>query len=158
MGIPIEFMEKPMTVLRRSTLFSFILILLSAGVSACSTSDSPDHVYSMASLDGMPAKVQSAPATVRQAYQFAVANPDLLKQIPCYCGCGAVGHTSNYDCYVADVDLQGTIAYDAHALGCTICVDITQDMMRLLDKGQSASEIRSYVDQTYARYGPSNMP
>jgi hypothetical protein len=37
-------------------------------------------------------------------------------------------------------------------------VDITQDTMRLMDEGKSVSEIRSYVDRTYAQYRPSNMP
>jgi hypothetical protein len=48
--------------------------------------------------------------------------------------------------------------YDTHALGCSICLDITQDTMRLLAQGQSVSEIKAYVDQTYAQFGPSNMP
>ncbi len=58
----------------------------------------------MASMDSMPVAVKLAPVTVQQAYQFAAANPDTLKQIPCYCGCGAMGHTSNYSCYVQGVD------------------------------------------------------
>ena len=47
---------------------------------------------------------------------------------------------------------------DSHALGCSICVDITQDAMRLLEQGKTVGEIKAYVDQTYAQYGPSNMP
>jgi hypothetical protein len=30
--------------------------------------------------------------------------------------------------------------------------------MRLLKDGKSVPEIRTYVDQSYAKYGPSNMP
>jgi hypothetical protein len=112
----------------------------------------------MASLVQMPADVKNAPVTVQQAYQFNVANPELLKQIPCYCGCGSMGHTSNYACYVTDVGGDGKINYDTHALGCSICVDITQDTMRLLRQGKTVPEIRAYVDQTYSKYGPSNMP
>lgn len=111
----------------------------------------------MASMDKMPSGVKSAPVTVQQAYQFAAANPEVLKQIPCYCGCGAMGHTSNYACYVTSVDPSGTITYDDHALGCSICVDITQDVMRLLKENKPIHEIRAYVDTTYAKYGPSNM-
>ena len=50
------------------------------------------------------------------------------------------------------------ITYDPHALGCSICVDITQDTIRLLKQGKSVQEIRSYVDSTYSKFGPSNMP
>jgi hypothetical protein len=106
----------------------------------------------------VPLEVKSAPEVVRTSYQFAIANPDVLTQLPCYCGCGGMGHTSNYSCYVADEDADGTLKFDNHALGCSICVDITVDAMRMLDEGKSLTEIRSYVDQTYSAFGPSNMP
>jgi len=112
----------------------------------------------MMPLDRMPTEVQSAPVLVQQAYQFAAVNPDIMKQIPCYCGCGAMGHTSNYSCYVQNVDANGNITFDNHALGCSICVDITQDVIRLQREGKSIQEIRAYVDATYSKYGPSNMP
>jgi hypothetical protein len=116
------------------------------------------HDLSMSPLSGMPPDVQRAPVVVRQAYQFAAANPEMLTQIPCYCGCGTIGHTSNYDCYVTGRDAGGAINFDSHAIGCSLCVDITQDTMRLLREGKSISEIRGYVDGTYAKYGTSNMP
>ena len=145
--------------LHRLSLFLVILtLILSGALSACSTKTA-EHSFPMASMDGMPAEVQSAPVTVQQAYQFAVANPDVLHELPCYCGCGPIGHTSNYACYVAEQNPDGTVkTFDNHALGCSICVDITQDAMRLLKDGKSVPEIRAYVDQTYAKYGPSNMP
>lgn len=144
--------------LGRMTFLALALILsgLSAG---CQATPGPDgHDLAMAPLSDMPADVQAAPVTVQEAYQFAVANPEIVKQMPCYCGCGAMGHTSNYSCYVADVGEEGEVTFDPHALGCSICVDITQDTMRLLRQGQSPAEIRAYVDSTYAKYGPSNMP
>lgn len=112
----------------------------------------------MASMEIMPAEVQAAPVLVQQAYQFAVANPEVMKQIPCYCGCGAMGHASNYACYVSEVDDNGTVTFDTHALGCSICVDITQDTMRQLEQGKPVSDIKAYIDQTYSQYGPSNIP
>ena len=106
----------------------------------------------------MPAEVQSAPATVQTAYQFAAANPDVMKNIPCYCGCGNIGHTSNYSCYVSSVNAGGKVTFDNHALGCSICVDITQDVMRMLRDGKTPQEARAYIDATYSKYGPSNIP
>jgi hypothetical protein len=136
-----------------------LLVILSILLSACGPkTSSSDHELAMASLDQMPADVKNAPVTVQQAYQFNVANPEVMKQIPCYCGCGAMGHTSNYSCYVTGVGADGKINYDTHALGCSICVDITQDTMRLLKQGKTTPEIKAYVDQTYSKYGPSNMP
>ena len=126
--------------------------------SAQPSTASPLHDMAMAPLSVMPDEVQTAPVVVQQAYQFAVANPDIVQQLPCYCGCGAMGHTSNYACYVADVEADGKRKYDPHALGCSICVDITQDAIRLTQQGKRPPEIRAYVDQTYSKYGPSNMP
>jgi hypothetical protein len=133
------------------------LFLLAGTLAGCAPGGT-DTVLKMASVNVLPAEVKAAPVSVREAYQFAVANPDILGVIPCYCGCGPVGHTSNYACYISAVEDDGTITFDSHSLGCSICVDITQDTMRLLKDGRSVSEIRSYVDNTYSRYGPSNMP
>ncbi len=94
---------------------------------------------------------------VQLAYQFAIANASIMKQIPCYCGCGKIGHTSNFACYASGVDADGKVIFDTHALGCSICVDITQDTIRLLKEGKTVQEVKTYVDQTYAKYGSSNM-
>lgn len=144
----------------RKIVFLFLIGLIAlTSLSACTTqSESSDVHLNMTSMDMMPAEVQSAPVTVQQAYQFASANPDVMKNIPCYCGCGNVGHTSNYACYVSSVDDKGNIRFDNHALGCSICVDITQDVMRLLREGKSLQDARAYIDATYSKYGPSNIP
>lgn len=143
---------------RRLTLLLVTLALILSGVlSACST-QTAEHSFPMASLADMPAEVQSAPVTVQQAYQFAVANPDVMHELPCYCGCGPIGHTSSYSCYVAEQNTDSSVnIFDNHALGCSICVDITQDAMRMLREGNTVPEIRAYVEQTYSKYGPSNM-
>lgn len=138
------------------SFFVFLVLSVSLFLSACSAGNQKNTV--LMSLDKMPVEVQAAPVSVQQAYQFAAANPDLMKQIPCYCGCGAMGHTSNYACYVQSVDASGVIIFDTHALGCSICVDITQDAMRLLKSGKSSQEIKAYMDATYGQYGPSNIP
>jgi hypothetical protein len=144
--------------LSRKLFFALILLALaSAGLPACSSQAEEVHL-NMTSMNVMPAEVRSAPVTVQQAYQFASANPDLMKNIPCYCGCGNMGHGSNYACYVSEADGQGNLTFDNHALGCSICVDITQDAMRLLRQGKSPGDIRTYVDTKYSQYGPSNIP
>jgi hypothetical protein len=130
--------------------------ILAAALPACTTTSDASGLDLMP-MEQLPDELQSAPASVRTAYQFAAANPDVVQLIPCYCGCGSIGHRSNYDCYVSDVDPSGVIHFDGHALGCSICVDITLDAMRLLKEGKSVPEIRTYVDATYSKYGTSNM-
>ena len=144
----------------RKLFFGLMVALIAmTSLSACSAQSNGEEVHlGMAPMDLMPAEVQSAPVIVQEAYQFNVANPEVMKNIPCYCGCGSIGHTSNYDCYVSNVDDKGEITFDNHALGCSICVDITQDVMRLLKERKSLQEARAYIDATYSRYGPSNVP
>lgn len=143
---------------RRFTFLILLLILILStvltGCSSGSQNSTPD--LKMAPMSDMPAEVKKASVTVQDAYRFNVANPDIMKQIPCYCGCGDMGHASNYACYVQD-DTNGKITFDSHALGCSICVDITIDTMRMLKEGKSVTEIKQAVDDTYAKYGPSNI-
>ena len=145
------------TSVRRLIYLLLILSLTLSGLLSACSSEQMNHSFDMADMSGMPTDVQTAPVSVQQAYQFAVANPDILTELPCYCGCGDMGHTSNYACYVTDQNEDGSLIFDNHALGCSICVDITQDAMRMLDESKTVPEIRAYVDQTYAKYGPSNI-
>jgi hypothetical protein len=145
-----------MKIPRKFLFVPTIVLILLAGLPACSNQQQVD--LHMTPLDKRPAQVQSAPVTVQEAYQFASANPDLMQNIPCYCGCGNVGHTSNYSCYVSDTDGSGSFTFDNHALGCSICVDITQGVMRMSREGKSPQEIRSSIDGTYSKYGSSNIP
>lgn len=149
-------MRYPRVLVILTGLFILLFVITSgcAGNSAQETSSQ----MNMASMADMPDEVQAAPQSVQESYRFAAANAELLSQIPCYCGCGAMGHTSNYSCYVSGENEDGSLSFDAHALGCSICVDITQDTMRLVRDGKSVAEIRSYIDQTYSPFGPSNMP
>jgi len=70
----------------------------------------------LAPLDALPAEVRKSPVEVRDAYRYAVAHPEILKAIPCYCGCEVVRHRSNYDCYVAEVRPDGSVVFSDHGL------------------------------------------
>jgi hypothetical protein len=132
-------------------LLAAVAALILVGLTACGS----ETTLAMAPLSEMPDFVQSAPLRVQEAYQFAVANPDMLTHQPCYCGCGSMGHTSNLSCYVQDIDTNGTTRFDNHAAGCGICVDITQDVIRLTNEGKSQFAIRHYIDATYSPFGPT---
>jgi hypothetical protein len=133
-----------------------ILVLLFVGASAagCSAGTSSQtertHDVAMAEVSSMPSQVQNAPQVVRDGYRFAATHADVLRQIPCYCGCGAMGHGSNYACF-----WQENAQVDEHALNCGICVDIAQDVRRSLERGQSLAEIRAQIDADYSRFGPA---
>ena len=64
-----------------------------------------------------PAQYLRAAAPVREAYSWAIAHEPTLRFIPCYCGCGEDGHTSNYSCYVQQVMAGGRVILDPHGFG-----------------------------------------
>ncbi len=138
-----------------------LAVLLSTLVlSACNSATlgaTTGRAAKIAPVSQLSPAAQEAPTRVREAYQFAVANPDLMKQIPCYCGCGTMGHTSNYACYVKEAKPDGSVNFDDHALGCSLCVDITQDARRMLDVGKSAQDIRAAIVANYSQFGPPNQ-
>ena len=133
----------------------FFLLVLAAALSACSgTTAATALEVKLAPESALPDFARNAPPQVKEAYRFAIANPDTLQKIPCYCGCGALGHQSNYNCYIKNTNADGAIQFDNHATGCTICVDITRDVMRLQGAGKALKDIRAYIDTTYSQYGP----
>lgn len=136
-------------------IVSLILLIgiLAPSVLTTACVATPTHDLKMAPLNMLPVKMQNAPTRVREAYQFAVANPDALKNVPCYCGCGAIGHTSNYACYFNEAKQS----FDEHALGCSVCVDIAQDVMKMTREGKSPPDIRAAIIATYSQFGPPNQ-
>jgi hypothetical protein len=68
-------------------------------------------------LNQWPKQFWDAAPEVQGAYRFAVANPDVLKYIPCFCGCVNQGMTSNHDCYVKESRADGTVILDPMSFG-----------------------------------------
>lgn len=102
--------------MKRLTFICSVVVLILMVTSACS-SKSPDGGVKLAPLSALPPQIQSTPVAVREAYQFALANQEVLQKIPCYCGCGAEGHTSVKDCFVQEVRADGTVIWDEMGLG-----------------------------------------
>jgi hypothetical protein len=64
----------------------------------------------LAPVSQLPEKVRAAPVVVQEAYRFAIANPEVLVQLPCYCGCGGMGHESDLDCFIEEFNPDGSVA------------------------------------------------
>jgi len=75
-----------------------------------------EHRYELAPEALLPKDIRSASTEVREAYRFAIANRDTLRYIPCYCGCGADGHTSNASCYIQDNSTPKKLLFDRMSL------------------------------------------
>jgi len=141
---------------KRFFLLLPILLISSLLLAACSGGQANPKVE-LAPVSALPMQMQQAPAAVRTAYQFAVTHPDALQNVPCYCGCGAIGHKSNLACYIKEFGSDGKPVFDDHAMGCSICVDIATDVMQMTGEGKSPTDIRQQIVDTYGKFGPANQ-
>lgn len=96
-------------------------VLTLGGTSGCtrSTSDSPvtkdTFGDQMQTLPSGQRPVFAGTTDVQALYRYAVEHADDLQYIPCSCGCGGVGHTSNRDCYIKSFNGDGTLTFTSHA-------------------------------------------
>ncbi len=87
---------------------------------------------------------------VRATYDFAAQHPEILKYVPCYCGCGSQGHTANEACFVARRDAKGNVLeWDTHGFGCAVCVDVAREAMQLYSSGADVVAIRSAIERKW---------
>ena len=70
----------------------------------------------LAPVSALAPDLQLLPPNVQEAYRFALANPDVLEVIPCYCGCNGVGHENNRMCYVQSETADDQVVFDRHAV------------------------------------------
>jgi hypothetical protein len=55
---------------------------------------------------------------MRAVYKFAGEHPEVLKYVPCYCGCESTGHPHNESCFVKRRDAAGNVLeWDTHGYG-----------------------------------------
>jgi hypothetical protein len=102
-----------------------------------------------------PAYVDGAGAATSEAYAFALTRPDALQFMPCYCGCVAMDHRSNLDCFLRPRQAGMAISFEEHASYCDVCVDTALMAKRMLADGASFGEIRAAVD---AEFGDTGAP
>lgn len=62
-----------------------------------------------------PAFITAAGPEVQRLYAFQIENGELMRYMPCFCGCGRGGHKNNRDCYIKAVAADGTVVFDTMA-------------------------------------------
>jgi hypothetical protein len=142
-----------------------IALLLTGSAAAACTGDhasTPGHTpaSAMSSMDEAQAAAWAVrpaythtTARTEEAYQYAMEHHAVLQWIPCFCGCGAMGHGNNLDCYF-EPSATGSIVFQEHASYCGVCVDITLRTKQLAASGASLSSIRTAIDTEFGGIGP----
>jgi hypothetical protein len=93
-----------------------LLVGCSSGV-GLGLSSEDEALLAWPAEDRWPEQFHKASARIQETYRFAVANQDLLQWMPCFCGCGEWGHTSNASCYVQKVRNDGSVLLDPMSYG-----------------------------------------
>ena len=97
--------------------------------------------------------------TVRAVFEFAARHPEVLRYMPCVCGCERMGHQGNDMCFVAGRDKKGHVtSWEQHGVICEVCIDIGEDSMRMFNSGASVAAIRKAIDAKYVGEGRTTTP
>jgi hypothetical protein len=51
---------------------------------------------------------------VRSVYRFAALHPEVMRYVPCFCGCERNGHQDNEDCFVRSRAADGSVTWEPH--------------------------------------------
>ncbi|MCP3775597.1 PCYCGC domain-containing protein [Paenibacillus sp. MZ04-78.2] len=159
---------------RRTTvilaLTALLLILSACGGSKAAKEShvlhktpSGDLQEKTASLTTLPSFLDKQPEQMKKVYMIAAQTKDLLRNIPCYCGCGEnAGHQSNTNCFIKETASDGSVVWDDHATRCGVCLETAVKSAQLQQQGQSAKHIREQIDKQYqkgfAKPTPTPLP
>jgi hypothetical protein len=98
-----------------------------------------------------PEYVTDADPEVQSLYEFQVTHGELMRYMPCFCGCGDnVGHRNNRDCFIEEVRDNGSVEFDPMAPSCGVCLGVAAQSREMLEEGSSPREIRAAIDTQYA--------
>lgn len=100
----------------------------------------------------LPSFLLKAEPHIVKAYQAAADHTEVLEKIPCYCGCSlSAGHKNNKNCFIKEVQTDGSIVWDSHGVTCGVCQTIALESAQLKQVGKSDLEIRNYIDSKYSK-------
>lgn len=144
-------------------LFSCILFLSACGQDSKQEihEEHEDHVHvghlengdlqeTTASSDILPTFLDTQSEDMKLVYQAAAKANDVLKWMPCYCGCGdSAGHKSNFNCFVHEIKENGEVVWDDHGTRCAACLETAIASIQMVQEGKTLVEIRNTIDETY---------
>ena len=132
---------------KQNLLLGIIAVAIIASIAFVSlrgTNEPKDETTIAALADGVLSPTIFSDAKTQAAYQVAKDIPEVLEQLPCFCGCmSSFGHKNNLFCFK-----------DQHGSGCEICQDIALDARKMHDQGMSIARIQDNIKTKYSRYQP----
>ena len=129
---------------KQNLAIGIIAVAIMVGVAWVSLRGTSDQPIDSASLLAKAADVLSptlfGDEKTRAAYQTAKDIPEVLEQLPCFCGCmSSYGHKNNLFCFK-----------DMHGSGCDMCQNIALEARKMHDQGMSIDQIREKIKAKYS--------
>ena len=142
--------------MRRIPGLIMVLALMLAGALATAATPArlpPPIQGTVAAPEGeLPSVVHHAGPEAVDAYRAAMHSPDVLRAVPCTCGCmESLGHENNLDCYIDEIQANGMVTYSTHGIYCVVCQLITRDALDGAAAGMRGEELHAMI---LNRYGP----
>jgi len=133
---------------KQNLVLGIVAVAILGGIAWSSLRGTPDDEpigqtasLSQASNEGVLSPTLFNDAQTRAAYQVAKDIPEVLEQLPCFCGCmTGFGHKNNLFCFK-----------DQHGAACDMCQRIALDAKAMHDQGLPIAQIQTNIK---SKYGP----
>ena len=91
------------------------------------------------------------PEVVQSVYDFAADHPEVLRYVPCFCGCELTGHRSAEDCFVKSRAKNGDVlSWNEHGMTCAMCLAVAKRAMDMHNAHATLRSIRDEVERSYS--------
>jgi Protein of unknown function with PCYCGC motif len=132
------------SISKQNLAIGIIAVAIMVGVAWVSLRGTGDEAVDPAQILAKAADVLSpslfTDEQTRAAYQTAKDIPEVLEQLPCFCGCmSSYGHKNNLFCFK-----------DQHGSGCDMCQKIALDARKMHDQGMPIDKIRENITAKYS--------
>ena len=141
-------MSKPISDITKTIIGLLVLIVIVAAVWYLLVPSHSSKDIQLENDSNFPRYVYNSEKSL-SAYRIAITIPEVLKAVPCTCGCTMIGHTSSKDCFIND---DGS--YSPHAANCDVCQDIAIDAFKLYKQGYSITKIQNVLQKKYKTNNP----
>ena len=133
---------------KQNLVLGILALAIMAGIAWVSLRGTNEPVEDSASLKS--AEVLSPTVfgdeRTRAAYQVAKDIPEVLEQLPCFCGCmTGFGHKNNLFCFK-----------DQHGAACAMCQDIALEARKMHDQGMPIAKLQEHIKTKFG--GGSQQP
>jgi Protein of unknown function with PCYCGC motif len=106
-----------------------------------------------------PRLLPRPPEVIQATYKYAAEHPEVLRYIPCFCGCDKTGHRSSEDCFVKSRARNGNVTeWNEHGIACAMCIAVAERAKVMSEQGAALKDVRADVEKRYGHITGERTP